>query len=228
MKKFFTLIIFAATFLLTACGGGQSGDKPASPEKPASTEKAASTEKNSAEQPTASNDKKILVVYFSRTGEEYNVGRITKGNTAIVADFIAQKLGADTFEIKAETPYPDGYEECTALAKRELEENVRPKFVANVSNLAQYDTVFVGFPVWWGAVPRVVMTFLEANDFSGKTIIPFCTHGGSGLAGTEREIAETCPNAKLRDGLAIVGKDCQDSPDAVRKDVDAWLKNLGY
>ena len=227
MKKILTLIIFATTFLLTACGGGQSGDKPASTEKPAS-EKAASTEKPAVEQPTASTDKKILVVYFSRTGEEYNVGTITKGNTAIVAEFIAQKTGADTFEVKAETPYPDGYEECTALAKRELEENVRPKFVANVENLAQYDTVFIGFPIWWGAVPRVLLTFLEANDFSGKTLVPFCTHGGSGLAGTEREIAEACPKATVRDGLAIVGKDCQDSPDEVQKDVDAWLKNLGY
>lgn len=221
MKKIFTLMIFAATFMLTACGG-QSGDKPASTEKPASAEKTA------VEQPTAPNGKKILVVYFSRTGEEYNVGTITKGNTAIVAEFIAQKVGANTFEIKAETPYPDGYEECTALAKRELESNARPKFVANVDNLAQYDTVFIGFPIWWGAVPRVVMTFLEANDFSGKTIVPFCTHGGSGLAGTEREIAEACPNAKLLDGLAIVGKQCQDAPDAVRKDVDAWLTSLGY
>ena len=221
MKKIFTLMIFAATFMLTACGG-QSGDKPASTEKPASAEKTA------VEQPTAPNGKKILVVYFSRTGEEYNVGTITKGNTAIVAEFIAQKVGANTFEIKAETPYPDGYEECTALAKRELESNARPKFVANVDNLAQYDTVFIGFPIWWGAVPRVLLTFLEANDFSGKTIVPFCTHGGSGLAGTEREIAEACPNAKLLDGLAIVGKQCQDAPDAVRKDVDAWLTSLGY
>ena len=221
MKKIFTLMIFAATFMLTACGG-QSGDKPASTEKPASAEKTA------VEQPTAPNGKKILVVYFSRTGEEYNVGTITKGNTAIVAEFIAQKVGANTFEIKAETPYPDGYEECTALAKRELESNARPKFVANVDNRAQYDTVFIGFPIWWGAVPRVLLTFLEANDFSGKTIVPFCTHGGSGLAGTEREIAEACPNAKLLDGLAIVGKQCQDAPDAVRKDVDAWLTSLGY
>ena len=218
MKKFFALM-FLATLMLTGCGGGH--DKPA-------TDKPSAPEKTSAEQPTASTDKKILVVYFSRTGEEYNVGRISKGNTAIVADFIAQKVGADTFEIKAATPYPDGYEECTAVAKRELEANARPKFAANVSNLAQYDTVFIGFPIWWGSVPRVLMTFLEANDFSGKTIIPFCTHGGSGLAGTEREIAEACPNATLRDGLAIVGKQCQDSPAEVQKDVDAWLKNLGY
>lgn len=222
MKKIFTLMIFATTFLLTACGG-QSGDT----QDKTSAEKSA-PEKSAAEQPTTPSGKKILIVYFSRTGEEYNVGRITKGNTAIVAEFIAQKTGADTFEIKAETPYPDGYEECTALAKRELESNVRPKFVANVDNLAQYDTVFIGFPIWWGFVPRVVMTFLEANDFSGKTIVPFCTHGGSGLAGTEREIAEACPNAKLLDGLAIVGKQCQDSPDAVQKQVDAWLTSLGY
>ena len=172
--------------------------------------------------------KKILVVYFSRTGEEYNVGNITKGNTAIVAEYIAQKTGADMFEIKPATPYPDEYEACTELAKQELEANARPALAKNIDDLAQYDTIFVGFPIWWGALPRVVMTFLEANDFSGKTIVPFCTHGGSGLAGTEREIADACPNAKILSGLAVVGKSAQNDFSAVQKDVEAWLSGLGY
>ena len=217
MKKIFALLMTFALILMTGCGGGN--EKPSEPEQKAPAE----------QKPVqTSSDKKILVVYFSRTGEEYNVGKITTGNTAIVADFIARKVGADKFEIKPAKPYPDEYEACTEIAKRELEENVRPAFANNVDNLAQYDTIFCGFPIWWGAVPRVLMTFLEANDFNGKTIIPFCTHGGSGLAGTEREIADACPNAKVRDGLAIVGKQCQDAPDAVRADVDAWLKTLGY
>ena len=215
MKKIFLLLLMILT--VSGCGGESQDKSPAEPEKK-SVEKA----------PTSSANKKILVVYFSRTGEEYAIGRITKGNTAIVAEYIAQKTGADTFEVKPATPYPDEYEACTEIAKQELESNARPAFAANVDNLAQYDTIFLGYPIWWGAVPRVMMTFLEANDFSGKTIIPFCTHGGSGLAGTEREIADACPNAKVLSGLAIVGKTAQNDFPATQKDVDAWLKDLGY
>ena len=208
MKKIFLLLMIILT--VSGCGG-ESQDKIS-----AETVKARTT------------DKKILVVYFSRTGEEYNVGRITKGNTAIVAEYIAQKTGAETFEIKPATPYPDNYEACTELAKKELESNARPAFAKNIDNFAQYDTIFIGYPIWWGAVPRVMMTFLESNDFSGKTIIPFCTHGGSGLSGTEREIKDACPNAKILSGLAIVGKTAQNDFAAIEKDVDAWLKELGY
>lgn len=203
--------------ILTVSGcGGTAQDKPA-----AEPQKSAAEQKNSV-------DKKILVVYFSRTGEEYNVGNITKGNTEIVAEHIAQKVGADTFEIKPATPYPDEYEPCTEIAKRELESNTRPALAKNIDNLAQYDTIFLGYPIWWGDMPMVVYTFLESGDFGGKTIIPFCTHGGSGLGNTESTIAKTCPKAKVLDGLAIVGKRCQDEPAAVAKDVDAWLKGLGY
>ena len=214
MKKIFLLLLMI--FMVSGCGGESQNKTPAEPEK------------KSVEQTPAPTDKKILVVYFSRTGEEYNVGNITKGNTAIVAEYIAQKTGADTFEIKAAKPYPDEYEACTELAKKELESNTRPAIEKNIDNLAQYDTIFLGYPIWWGAVPRVLLTFLEANDFSGKTIIPFCTHGGSGLAGTEREIADACPNAKVLDGLAVVGKTAQNDFPAAQKDVDAWLKGLDY
>ena len=207
MKKIFLLLLMILT--VSGCGGSED-EMSAEPVKAQVT------------------DKKFLVVYFSRTGEEYNVGRITKGNTAIVAEYIAQKTGADIFEIKPATPYPDEYEACTELAKRELESNTRPALAKNIDNLAQYDTIFIGYPIWWGALPRVMITFLESNDFSGKTIIPFCTHGGSGLAGTEREIADTCPNAKILSGLAVVGKDAQNDFSAVQKDVDTWLKGSGY
>ena len=217
MKKIFLLLLMI--FMVSGCGGESQNKTPTEPEKKSVEQTPAST---------SSADKKILVVYFSRTGEEYNVGNISKGNTAIVADYIAQKTGADTFEIKAAKPYPDEYEACTELAKKELESNTRPAIEKNIDDLAQYDTIFLGYPIWWGAVPRVLLTFLEANNFSGKTIIPFCTHGGSGLAGTEREIADACPNAKVLDGLAIVGKTAQNDLPAVQKDVDAWLKGLGY
>ncbi|MBE8950586.1 MAG: NAD(P)H-dependent oxidoreductase [Quinella sp. 3Q1] len=212
MKKIFLLLLMILT--VSGCGGEEKA--PVEPEK------------KSVEQTPAPTDKKILVVYFSRTGEEYSIGNITKGNTAIVAEMIAAKTGADTFEIKPAVAYPDAYEPCTEIAKKELESNARPALEKNIDNLAQYDTVFIGFPIWWGALPRVMMTFLEANDFSGKTIVPFCTHGGSGLAGTVREIKDACPNAKVLDGLAIVGKTAQNDSAAAEMEVDAWLSGLGY
>ena len=214
MKKIFTAALLLVTLMLTGCGGGEKS--------------ANAPEKTSATAQAATSDKKILVVYFSRTGEEYGIGKISKGNTAIIAEMIAQNVNADLFEVKPATPYPDNYDACTELAKRELEQNVRPAFAANINNLAQYDTVFIGYPIWWGAIPRVMMNFLESNNFSGKTIIPFCTHGGSGLAGTEREIKTACPGAKVLDGLAIVGRTAQNDSVAAKKDVDAWLKTLGY
>lgn len=215
MKKF--LLIICAALLMTGCGGGSVQDKTPAPEK------------TQAVNEKPSSDKKILVAYFSRTGEEYNVGYITKGNTAIVAEMIAQKVGADMFEIKPAQEYPAEYQACTEMAKTELESDARPALAANIDNLAQYDTIFLGYPIWWGALPRVVVTFLENNDFSGKKIIPFCTHGGSGLAGTEREIKNVCPKAEVLQGLAIVGKTAQnDSSAAAEKDVDAWLKASGY
>ena len=222
MKKI--LLLLTMIFMMSGCGGGSQDKTPAEPKETKPAEETPA--------PISSADKKagekILVLYFSRTGEEYNVGKITKGNTEIIAEMIAAKTGADTFEVKAAKPYPDEYEPCTEIAKQELEENARPAFEKNIDSLTQYDTIFIGYPIWWSAVPRVMMTFLEANDFNGKKVIPFCTHGGSGLAGTEKEIRDACKGADVQSGLAIVGKVAQNDSAAAEKDVDTWLKDLGY
>lgn len=141
----------------------------------------------------------ILVVYFSHTGKNYNVGIIEKGNTHIIANMIAEETGADLFEIQSVNPYHDTYDECTDIAKQEQNENARPEFVGGVENMEQYDTVFIGYPIWWGDLPMTVYTFLESYDFSGKTIIPFCTHEGSGLSGTNRSIESACSGATVLD-----------------------------
>ncbi len=213
MKKIFlaillSLVLCPLSLAITGCGNSQ-GTPPVASEK-------------------ISSDKKILIAYFSRTGEEYNVGYITKGNTAIIAEMIARKVDADIFEIKPAQAYPDDYHACTELAKTELESNARPALAVNISNLAQYDTIFLGYPIWWGALPRVVLTFLESDDFSGKKILPFCTHGSSGLAGTQREISAACPHAEVLKGLAIVGTTAQNDSADAENDVDVWLKASGY
>ncbi len=168
-----------------------------------------------------------LIAYFSRAGENYEVGVVDKGNTRIIAEMIAEETGADLFEIQAKTPYPDTYDECTDVAKQEQDDNVRPKIVDPPESLDGYDTVFIGYPIWWGDLPMAVYTFLESYDFSGKTVIPFCTHGGSGLAGTEGSIEDACPGATVLDGLAIRGSTAQNEQEEAKADVLEWLDGLG-
>lgn len=173
----------------------------------------------------AATNEKILVVYYSRTGEEYGLGNITKGNTAIVAEIIAQKLGANIFEIKPVMPYPDSYEECKKVASREKATKARPPFVGDI-DISGYDIIFVGYPIWYGDAPQIVYTFLESHDFGGKKIVPFCTSGGSGLSSTDQNISLTCPIAKILQGFAISGKTAQNNRSQTESLVDENLKRL--
>ncbi|MDE6291221.1 MAG: flavodoxin, partial [Muribaculaceae bacterium] len=151
---------------------------------------------------------KKLVVFFSHTGENYNVGYIEKGNTHIIADMIADAVGADTFEIVPEKGYPkDSYNDCIEIAKKELQQNARPAVKGDVK-VEDYDMVFIGYPQWWGEPPMCVYTFIDKHDWNGKTVIPFVTHEGSGIGGTDRKIAAACKGANTLTGkgLAVQGK----------------------
>ncbi|MBP8784502.1 MAG: NAD(P)H-dependent oxidoreductase [Synergistaceae bacterium] len=156
--------------------------------------------------------KKILVAYFSRSG-----------NTREIANQIHKKVGGDIFEIVTVKPYPKEYRECTDLAKRELESNARPQLAKEVANMDSYDVVFIGYPNWWGTIPMALFTFLEKYDFAGKTIIPFCTHGGSALGRSVQDITKLAPKAKLLEGLAVRG----DSVKTAQNEVAAWLAKIG-
>ena len=171
---------------------------------------------------------KILVAYFSRIGNEYNVGTITKGNTAVVAEMIAKKTGADIFEIKPAKSYPVDYDECTKIASREKATKARPTITSKVENFEQYDTIFLGYPIWYGDAPMVIYSFLESYDFSGKNIVPFCTHGGSGLSSTDQQITLVCPKAKILQGFEIRGTVAQKDSSETDKKVSEWLKKINY
>ena len=174
-------------------------------------------------------DNGILVVYFSRTGEQYGVGTIDKGNTAIIAEMIAEDLGADLYEIKpAQDNYPTTYDALTDVAKREQNENARPAYTDTVPDLSYYSTIFVGAPVWWGDWPMIMYTFFENEDLAGKILIPFCTHAGSGLSDFDRKLAAACPDSTVADGLAILGEDAQNDQEEVLGQVRYWLSELGY
>jgi len=171
---------------------------------------------------------KVLVAYFSRTGNEYGVGNIAKGNTQIVAEIIASKTGANLFRIDTVQKYPADYDACTKIASREKATKARPTLTAKVDNFAQYDIIFVGYPIWYGDMPMAVYTFLESYDFSGKTIVPFCTHGGSGLSSTDQQITLTCPNAKLLQGFEMRGATAQKNPAEAEEKVSAWLGKINF
>ena len=170
---------------------------------------------------------KALVAVFSKTGEQYAVGTISEGNTMIVARMIAEKTGADLFEIRTAKPYPEGYTVTTEIAKRELNANARPE-LAEDKDVKEYDTVFLGYPIWWGEPPMAVLTWLEAHDFAGKTVIPFATHEGSGMGRSERTLKKTLPGAKFGAPLALRGATAQNDRPAARKAVNGWLAKLGF
>ena len=185
----------------------------------------------SPEDDATSNGTKTLVVYFSRTGEQYGVGNIDKGNTAIIADMIIEKTGADSFEIlPQEDYYPYTYDALTDIAKQELNDNARPAIKGTIPDLSKYDTVFIGAPVWWGDWPMIMYTFFEGNRdaLARKTLIPFSTHAGSGLSGFDSKLSSACPDSTVGTGLAIAGTDAQNNQDSVRQSVNNWLSGLGY
>lgn len=169
---------------------------------------------------------KSLVVYFSRADENYSVGNITEGNTAVIAKMIAEKTGADIFEIVPEKAYPKAYKECTDVAKDEQRKNARPSYKGDIDTNG-YDTIYIGYPIWWGDLPMVVYTFLEKQDLSGKTIIPFCTHEGSGLSGTDGKIKRLYKDAAMRKALAMRGATAQNKRKDAEKQVDDWLSANG-
>lgn len=150
---------------------------------------------------------KSIVVYFSHAGENYFGGQIksiAKGNTAVAAEKIAAAAGADLFEIVPATAYPNNYQACVDASRKELREQARPAVVA-LPNLDGYDTVYLGYPNWCGTIPMVVATVLESCDFAGKTIKPFCTNEGSGMASSERDVKALAKGATVLPGLPLNG-----------------------
>lgn len=159
---------------------------------------------------------KKLVIYFSHTGENYmsdGIRNITKGNTEIVAEQIAKLTNADLFKVETIIEYPYGYYDCCKVAEEELRNNERPKLKNNLLDISQYDTIYVGYPIWCGTCPMAIFTVLENLDFTGKIIKPFATHEGSGLASSISDIKRACPNAIISEGLAIRGSNASNSSD---------------
>ena len=182
---------------------------------------------------------RILIAYVSRAGENYNVGvtdpdsasaayagYIEKGNTQIVAEIIADLTGGELYHITTVEPYPDDYASMLTRAREELDADARPELAGELPSLDDYDVVMIGYPIWHGATPRPVLTFLERCDLSGKKLIPFNTHEGSGQSGTVSEIAASAPGAEMLEGIAIQGKTAQEDGDHTRVLLADWLSGI--
>ena len=168
---------------------------------------------------------KILIAYYSRKGQNYLNGSIVTlpvGNTEVAAKIAQEITGGNIFEICTVKSYPIDYTETTEVATVEKRNNARPELSSRVNNMDQYDTVILGYPNWWGTFPMAVFTFLEEYDFSGKTILPFSTHEGSGLGSSERDIRKLCPGATVLPGLAIRGGSVGRADQLVAN----WLKSI--
>lgn len=164
-----------------------------------------------------------IILYFSRAGENYFSGAIrtiSKGNTEIVAETIRDLTGADLFQICPAVPYSGEYSVCIEQAKNDQKRDARPELTAYPPCLDGYDTIYLGYPNYWGTMPMPVFTLLEKIDLSGKAIKPFCTHEGSGMGHSEQDIRRLCPKAEVCPGLAIQGGKAA----AAGPEIKAWLE----
>ena len=163
-----------------------------------------------------------LIAYYSRADENYFGGTlryIDKGNTRIAAEILQALTDADMFRIEQLTPYSKDYNSCIEEARSDLRRNARPELKAMPESLDKYDTIYLGFPNYWGTMPMAVFTFLERSDLKGKTIKPFCTNEGSGMGESEKDIKVLCPDSTIEKGLSIWGSKAADSEKALKK----WL-----
>lgn len=209
MKKVCALLFLIVAFLgLTGCGGAASNAGTA---KNAPKAEAAAVKTSTA---TAAKGKKILVAYYSYSKDK---------NTKAVVEQIKAATGADIVEITPKVPYSDDYDKVVAQGKDEVNRNYQPEITTVVKNWKDYDTVILGSPIWWFHVAPPVATFMAKNDFSGKQVALFTTHGGYGAGESDGDLSKNCKNAKILKSYSAPGKD-------VAKDkakVEAWLKEIG-
>lgn len=248
MKKTMSLLLaLVMTFSLAACGSQPAETPDTSDTPPAESSSQQPEEQTPSEEQTPTEDQtpaetpesgKSLVVYFSMpettdpdnmTQEEDNsvvvIDGEVLGNTQYVAYVIQENTGADIFRIEPETPYPTDHDTLVDLAAEEQDNNARPAIKDSIEDLEQYDTIFIGYPNWWGDMPMILYSFFDQYDFSGKTIVPFNTHGGSGFSNTISTIAELEPSAEVNeDGFTVSRNNVQEA----EQDIISWLNDLGY
>lgn len=173
---------------------------------------------------TVSNESKTDDINIENMGNTLILYFSMSGNTETVANYIHEEIGGDIVKLETVQTYPEDYDELVDYAREEQRDNARPELETAIENIEQYDTIFLGYPNWWGDMPMPIYSFLDRYDLSNKTIAPFITHGGSGLSGTPANIANEEPDAVVTEGLAINGDDVDDCQD----EVNEWLNELNF
>lgn len=217
MKRIIAILLAVMLVVSLAACAGSSTNETAAEKTDSNTEQTqtATTSDNTADNNTVSSGGKTLIVYFSWSN-----------NTDTMANYIHDKIGGDMERIEPVEAYPENYEETADLAKAQRDNNERPAFKTLQYNPEDYDTIFIGYPIWWYELPMIMRTFLDTYDLSGKTIIPFNTHEGSGDGGTYDQIKSEEPNATVLEGLPIRGGDIANADS--KEKVISWLEGLGY
>lgn len=201
------IIVCSLLLLLSACGNSEQPSANSTGTPPEQSGPAESI----ASAPPEAGAAKALVVYFSRSG-----------STRSVATEIQKQTNADIFEIIPEQPYTGDYNALLDIAKEEQRTKARPALSSTIDTFGNYDVIFLGYPIWWGDLPMILCTFLDSYDLSGKTIVPFCTSGGSGLAQSINSIKALEPDATVLDGLHLGSSSASDPGKAVTE----WLSGL--
>lgn len=207
----YIVVFFAALLLSFSCNGAGRRKEVAKIDK-------MSTVNDS----TVNKETNILIVFFSHAGENYSVGNIKVGNTKLVAEEVQKLTGGVLFEIVPEKNYDMPYNQLIRVAQEETRKGEYPSFKGDVENIEKYDTVFVGGPIWWGTYPQVMFSFFKKYDLNGKTIIPFTTHEGSGLASVVEDLKRQYPNAKITNPFSIAGHNVRGGMDKV----DKWVESV--
>ena len=227
------LLALVMVLALTACGKAAAAENEPTA-APQSTE-AAQTADETAEADSATGGENILIAYFTAaensgvdavsSASVVTVDDTAKGVSHAVADMIAERTGGELFSIQTSVVYPADMGELIDYVAEEQDAGVLPELTTHIEDLDEYDTVFVGFPIWWYDMPQVMYSFFEEYDFAGKTIIPFTVHNGSRLSGTPATIQELEPEATvIQDGFTVSHQNAADAAE----DVAAWLDGLGY
>ena len=205
MKKILSVILSVLMIItLGACGSNDNKNS-------ATKQNESSNAPTESAQSETADENKNLVVYFSVTG-----------NTKVLAETIAETIGADIVELSPQEPYTSediSYNNDNCRANREQnDDSARPAIANSIENINDYNTIYLGYPIWWGTMPKIINTFLESYDLSGKTIMPFCTSGGSGIGSSVSAIKSICQGANVKDGL-------RGSSSTTAEQIKVWVEN---
>ena len=210
MNKKLLVTCFSLVLSLTGCSSNNSNN----------------TSSNIETRPTNINHSNVLVVYFSRAGENWQVGNVDKGNTKVFAEYIIDYTHFDNYEIEPANPYPIDYYEMLDVCKEEQTNNTRPEIKSFIESINQYDTILLGHPIWNGKAPNIILSFLDHYDFKDKNIITFVTHGGSGFGSSISQLSDYLPSSNVKAGLAIEGTKIREENS--KSQVISWLDSLNF